>query len=328
MIMNTSNRLTLTALAVATILLAACGESDLKDQHNSELEAARAALNDEQGPSTGPGDSADPDESDTASEGIAEQPSLGAAVAGVNLDEYSLVFQDEFSGSEIDAAKWNTALPWGPDLVVNDELQYYVDTQGNPDFGYDPFVLDGMALTLTAGQAPEGYEDRANDQSWLSGVLSSHEKFAFTHGYIEARVDVPVGQGLWPAFWMLSSEFTERKPQLFIMEHNGAEPETVNLNYNFENDEGQLSTFGQKPFAVEGFDEGFNVIALEWSPEALKYFANGQLLRTIPSGSLPEQDMYLILNLAIGGTFVGAPDSSTPAEPAYKIDYVRVYQKP
>jgi len=142
-----------------------------------------------------------------------------------------------------------------------------------------------------------------------SGALSTHEKFDFTHGYIEARVDLPQGQGLWPAFWMLGSENVQRKPQLFIMEYNGSNTDSVFLNYNFENDAGQLATFGQRQYRVNGFGEGFHIVGVEWSPDVMRFFVDGTLLRSIPAGSLPEQDMYMILNLAVGGSFVGEPDS-------------------
>ena len=343
MTMNTSNRLTLISVAVATILISACGESDLPDQHVAELEAARIALSDQPAPDAGveepteqpalggaSGEPTDQPGSGSDSEEIIGQSTLGASAAGLDLDEFDLVFHEEFVGSVVDATKWSTVLPWGSDFVINGELQYYVDTQTNPDFGYDPFVFDGTALTLTASPTPAGYEERANDQSWLSGVLSSHEKFAFTHGYIEARVDVPAGQGLWPAFWMLGENINvvswPQCGEIDIMEHVNTEM-SIHGTAHWNNG-GHVYQGGS---AIVN-PSNYQVYTIEWNDTEILWFLNGvefyslSVLNNTQSTEEFHLPFYLILNLAIGGNWPGNPDATTPFPAQVEVDYVRAYK--
>ena len=116
-----------------------------------------------------------------------------AVPEGIDLNQFDLVFSDEFQGTTLDARKWNSALPWGPDVVIFDQQQYYVDVQNTPDFGFNPFSFDGEYLTITALQTPEALRSAANEQPWLSGTITTAENFDLTYGYIEARMDVQGG---------------------------------------------------------------------------------------------------------------------------------------
>ncbi len=250
----------------------------------------------------------------------------GQSNSAIDLSQYDLVFSDDFRGSSIDPVKWNTALAWGPDLIVYDQLQYYVDTLNNPDFGYNPFTLDGEQLTITAIETPEELRAAANEQPWLSGVLTTADKFDFTHGYVEARVDLQPGRGIWPAFWMLSSEFEGLKPELFIMEYDGAKPNSIFHNYNYQDVDGNLRSPGQWEVSSSGISEGFHTVGVAWSPDELLFYIDGQPRYRIVGENVPSQDMYLILNLAMGGLWPGAPDGTTPTPSSIVVDYVRAYQ--
>ncbi|MFK7852731.1 MAG: family 16 glycosylhydrolase [Granulosicoccus sp.] len=250
----------------------------------------------------------------------------GQSPNAVDLSLYNLVFNDEFQGNSIDSAKWNTALPWGPDLVVYDQLQYYVDQQNMSDFGYNPFSFDGENLTISAIETPDSLRASSNEQAWLSGVLTSAEKFDFTYGYVEARVDLQSGRGIWPSFWMLSSEFEGLKPELFIMEYDGAKPDSIFHNYNYQDADGNLRSPGQWEVVLPGISDGFHTIGLAWSPEELLYYIDGEPRYRIVGENVSSQDMYMILNLAMGGIWPGAPDGTTVTPATLSVDYVRVYQ--
>jgi len=291
-------------LAFASLTLVGCGESDLVELQERQLSVARfeAAL-----PVPGGGD-----------------PETNQ---GIDLTDFNLVFSDEFTGDTLDASKWNTALTWGPDLVVYNQMQYYVDTQNSPDFGYNPFSLDGDVLTITATETPDALRSAANEQPWLSGAISSADKFDFTYGYIEASMSLQQGRGLWPAFWMLSSEFEGIRPELFIMEYDGSRPESIFHNYNYTDTDGSLRSPGQWEVSSADFSDGFQKVGVSWAPEELLFYINDEPRYRIVGDSVSQQDMYLILNLAVGGIWPGAPDGTTPVPSSIEIDYVRVYQR-
>lgn len=289
-------------IIVATMTLTACGESDLVDLQDRQLGIAKhsAALAEL--------------ERTTGSE-------------GVDVSGYDLVFSDEFQSSELDSSKWNTALTWGPDLVVYNQMQYYVDVQNDPDFGYNPFELNDGILTISAIETPEALRSVANEQPWLSGVLTTADKFDFTYGYIEARVEVQAGRGLWPAVWMLGSEFMGLKPELFVMENDGGRPNSIFHNYNYTDQEGILRSPGQWEVNSTDFSEGFQKVGVSWSPQELLFYINDVPRYRIIGENVSSQNMYLVLSLAMGGIWLDAPDSTTPEPAHFKIDYVRVYQR-
>jgi len=284
-------------------MLSACGESDIKDIEQRELKSVQRAA-------------------DALEEAT---PNAAAAMSGVDTSEMQLIFSDEFNGTSIDSSKWNTAQTWGPDLVINDELQYYVDTLTNPDTGFNPFSFDGESLTISAIKTPENMRANANNQPYLSGVLTTAGKFDMTFGYVETRMDFPSGTGMWPAFWMLSSEFEGLKPQLFIAEANGAKPDSVFHNYNYHDGDGNLRSPGQWQVTDEDFAEGFHTLGVSWKAEELLFFVDGQARYRIVGENVSSQAMYLIANLAVGGIWTGAPDSTTTYPAELKIDYIRVY---
>jgi len=315
------------ALMVALSMgLVACGESDLTELHaekiDAAVQAAAQAAAAENEPEIGPGneDVATP----VAVEGN-PAPS-DATVRAISTDDYDLVFFDEFNGTTLDASKWNTEMAWGPDLVINDESQYYVDSQSMPNAEFDPFTFDGDALVISANTTPASMTDTANNQAYVSGAITTLGKFDMAYGYVEARVDLPAGPGLWPAIWMLGTEFIDLKPQLFMMEYNGAKPNSLFHNYNYTDVDGNLRSPRQHEVVVEGASTEWQTVGVLWSPGELVYYVNGFPTFQVNGFSVASQPMYLILNMAVGGIWVDDPDASTQFPAEFKVDYVRVYQ--
>jgi len=341
-----SKRFSVLAIGGA-VLLSACGDSGLEpirqEALNDALNAQQSVLASEPAANvdtniTDTNTSIDSgDQTDTSVVVDTSPPvDIGAATSpdesqvstpnGIDLSNFDLVFSDEFQGATLDSRKWNSSMQWGPDVVIYNQLQYYVDTQNDPDFGFNPFSFDGETMTITARQTPEELRASANEQSWLSGAITTAGNFDLTHGYIEARMDVQGGQGLWPAFWALSSDFDGLRPELFIMEHNGATPNNVYHNYNYQDSDGNLRSPGQWEVAVEGLETGFHTFGVLWSPEEFIFYVDGTPRYRITGENVANQDVYLILNLALGGIWAGATDGSTPESPRLVIDYVRAYQ--
>jgi beta-glucanase (GH16 family) len=100
----------------------------------------------------------------------------------------------------------------------------------------------------------------------------------------------------------------------------------VFYNYNYVDDAGNLRSSGQRQLPAEGLSESFHTIALNWTPEELVFYIDGQPSYRIVGDDVPAEDMYLILNLAMGGVWPGAPDATTPDPATFKVDYIRVFQ--
>ena len=195
------------------------------------------------------------------------------AIASPDLSNFVEVFSDEFNDAELDSSKWNTGYLWGPYLPINNEEQLYVDQfginsgsmLGNGGQTPSPFQMTGSSLKIIAtpvtninqlpprpaegaaiwddypeyrynGDDPNDPDDSFYDPqnvNYLSGLITSYDSFRFTHGYAEARVKLPEGQGLWPAFWLLTSFYVEDVPEIDIMEFLGHEKETVYHTYHY-----------------------------------------------------------------------------------------------
>ncbi len=272
-----------------------------------------------------------------------------------------MVFNDEFTETLLDGTKWRTGLLWGPYLPINAEEQLYVDTLGiNQGSEHDPFDFTGETLIIRATptsntvvpperpaendpiwiQYPEyryngpngpdpGYQ--SNSVSYLSGIITSYESFKMTHGYVEARVKLPAGRGLWPAFWMLNTHYVEKSPEIDVMEFLGQNVDTVYHTYHYfdvENNWAKISTPSFTSLATNWADD-FHTFGAAWTPNEIVWFIDGQEVRRISSSEyeIPNQAMYLLLNLAVGGNWPGSPDASTVFPAEFEIDYVRAYKK-
>ena len=283
---------------------------------------------------------------------------------------YTLAFSEEFDGPELDGGKWNTGLLWGPYVTINAEEQLYVDTLGIHAGGaHDPFVFtDQGTMKIVASRVGEGValperpgpddpvwgpgperelEYRYNEDwdaskvNYLSGIFTSYEAFRFAHGYVEIRAKVPTGPGLWPAFWLLPSQYVEIVPEIDVMEHLGQNAREVYHTYHFfdrsdpDNDWQARRTPTYETAGVD-FSKDFHTYGVAWEPGQLVYYVDGVEVRRVRDGdpstagspiALPRQAMYLIANLAVGGTWPGAPTAETVFPAEYEIDWIRAWKR-
>ena len=328
--MTTTNtkRLWVCAAVFSVSMLSACGDSDLEEIHEQELNDAIAALEAPEMAAASPDNEASTPASPDNEASTPASPETGASTpANIDLSLYDLTFSDEFNGTSIDASKWNTIL-FDPDTVIFEQLQYYVDIQDEDEAQIfdSPFSFNGDHLTISATQTPDEQRSEANEQPYLSGILTTRNKLDITYGYIEARVDVEEGRGIWPSLWMLASGAGGLLPEIYILEHDGGRPDSVFHNYNYVDDEGLLRSPGQQQIEAIGFSDNFHTVGLQWSPGELLFFIDGQASYRIIGDKVPAEDMYLIFSLAIGGIWTGAPDATTPDPATLSVDYIRVYQ--
>ena len=244
---------------------------------------------------------------------------------------WTLIWADEFDApadAPPDPDKWTHNLGghgWG-----NAELQTYTDRTDNA-------AHDGQGhLLITAREeihtGPDGIE-----RPYTSARLVTQNHFTFQYGRVEARIQVPTGQGIWAAFWMLGETFsTAGWPdcgEIDIMEHIGSEPSRTFSALHGPGYSGTDPLGGHHDLPDnQRFTDGFHTFAVEWSPQAIHFEIDGHRYHTRnPADAEPHRwaydtPMFLILNLAVGGHWPQYPDDTTVFPQTMRIDYVRVYQ--
>ena len=237
---------------------------------------------------------------------------------------YTLSFEDDFRGSTIDPRKWRTAYHWGANTTINNELDYYIDIQdpNHPGQGIDPFHLSNGILTIQAAK------NTVNGHPYTSGAMATYNSFSQTYGYFEARMQMPCGQGLWPAFW-LDSEDNQWPPELDVVEMVGQNPTTL-INTEHDNVNGKDVSKQCWPYpVVPDMTQGFHRYGLLWTSTDLTWYFDGQPVCHIPTQPSQHKAMYMIVNLAVGsGGWTGTPTASTPFPQHLRVDYVRAYRAP
>ena len=259
----------------------------------------------------------------------------GCAPAKVpELPGWTLIWNDEFNGR---AGKIPDSTQWGYDLGGggwgNGELEYYTDKAGNAS-------TNGKGqLVITADKVNPSETDLScwyGACQYTSARLLTKDKFSFTYGRAEARIKVPYGQGIWPAFWMLGEDIdTNPWPncgEIDIMEIIGKDPSIVHGTVHGPGYSGTNGFGGSFTLSSGAFNDDFHIFAIEWEPNEIRWTIDGQQYFS----ATPEQvngdwvynhPFFLVLNLAVGGNWPGLPNDSTVFPQTLQVDYVRIYQK-
>jgi beta-glucanase (GH16 family) len=238
---------------------------------------------------------------------------------------YQLVWSDEFSGTSLDLTKWTQIVGEGGAVSGNAELQYYTDRSQNTQ-------VSSGTLKIIALQ--ESYGGNA----YTSARMQTKNQGDWLYGKMEARIKLPVGKGMWPAFWMLPTDniygIWPRSGEMDIMELIGIQPSKSYATIHY-GDDGVDRGFGTHTTLATGtFGDDFHVFSMEWSPNLIKIFLDGILYFTATPTNIASPNVwrfdkrfYILLNLAIGGAWAGSPDGTTTFPQTMEVDYVRVYQK-
>ncbi len=245
--------------------------------------------------------------------------------------DWNLLWSDEFdgeAGTPPNPDNWNYDLGgsgWG-----NNELEFYTDSTDNAS-------LDGSGnLAIVAREDDTG--ERACHYGtcrYTSARLLTWHKFAFTYGRVEARIKIPRGQGIWPAFWMLGTNIGQigwpKSGEIDIMENIGREPQTVHGTVHGPGYSG-ADGIG-RPYAInQDFADDFHVYAIDWDPDSIRWYVDGNLYNVFTPKDLGsrewvyDHDFFILLNVAVGGYWPGNPDDTTEFPQTMLVDYVRVYQ--
>ncbi len=241
---------------------------------------------------------------------------------------WALIFEDEFDGISIDRDKWTTCYWWdagGCTNLSSGELEWY-----QPD---DVLVSNGTVKLRAQRRTTTGWKGATFE--YTSGIITTGRetadrllpaKFLFQYGYVEMRARVPKGKGLWPAFWLLPATH-ESRPEIDVMEILGHDTSTVHMNYHYRSAFGIRRDRGSDWTGVD-MSSGWHTFAVDWRPRAIIWYVDGiERWRFTNASRLPSEPMYLLANLAVGGDWAGAPDSSTPFPSYFEIDYIKVWAR-
>lgn len=250
---------------------------------------------------------------------------------------WRLVWQDEFedpAGTPPDASRWTHEIGDGSANGIpgwgNEELEYYTDSSQNA-------ATDGRGnLAITAREAHGSRSCYYGPCRYTSARLSSRHKADFTYGRIEARIQVPAGAGLWPAFWSLGTNIGDvgwpQSGEIDIMEFVGRAPNEVFGTIHGPGYSGGSGVTGKYAFA-EPVAGKFHIFAVEWQADRIDWYVDGIRYHTAtPANVAPRpwvfnHAFFLVMNLAVGGQFGGAVDPKLVFPCTMLIDYVRVYRR-
>lgn len=245
------------------------------------------------------------------------------------IEDYLLVWNDEFDGTEINMQKWEYEVnAWGGG---NNELQYYTARPENSFVEEGALVIRALSETYTG---PDG------TRNYTSARLRTANKGDWTYGRIEVRAKLPYGQGIWPAIWMLPTDWEyggwPLSGEIDIMELLGQQPNRIYGTIHYGNSWPNNSQSGNSYTLPDGdFSNDYHVFVIEWEENEIRWFVDGLLYSTknfwfTPSAPYPapfDKRFHILLNVAVGGNWPGSPDESTIFPQEMRIDYVRVYEK-
>jgi beta-glucanase (GH16 family) len=238
-----------------------------------------------------------------------------------------LIWSDEFdgaAGSPPAPTRWRyeVGTDWG-----NQQLEYDTNRPSNAS-------LDGAGhLLITARR--EDYLGRA----YTSARLNTLGQFTQAYGRFEARIKLPIGQGIWPAFWLLGANIDQVGwpgcGEIDILEYRGQQPATIWGSVHGPGYSGGNAITTSYSLPAGTFNDDYHVFSVEWSPNRIVWKVDGNLYRTVTPASLPgngtwvfDHPFSIILNVAVGGNYVGPPDATTPFPQSMIVDWVRVYRLP
>lgn len=230
-----------------------------------------------------------------------------------------LVWEENFDSKKLNESDWNFELGDGcPDLCGwgNNERQIY--TKNNHQIESGNFII----------------EARKEGNQYTSTKITTKGKKEFMYGRIEARAKLPVGHGLWPAFWMLGANIDEVKwpkcGEIDVIEYVGREPKMIFTSLHTHDSHG--NTINTKKTKFPTIEEGFHLYAVEWDKDKIDFFVDGILVYTFSPENKNEdtwpfdKPFYIIVNLAIGGNFGGPEVDDSILPQKFILDYIRIYQ--
>jgi beta-glucanase (GH16 family) len=251
-------------------------------------------------------------------------------MTSVNLTGYTLTFDDEFNSFSWNSTQtpgngtWDTTYNWGRSIPSNGELETYSDAStGTNPFSIVPSgdIPGHSALDIQAAPSASG--------GYTSGLITTESSFSQTYGYFSMRAELPQGAGLWPAFWLLPVD-KAWPPELDVMEAFGAPnagaggSNTIHVGVHSTDAADDNGAWVTLP-PGDNISTGFNTYGLMWTPTELTYYINGQEVAQYATPADMDVPMYILANLAVGGSWVGDPTSANDWPANMLIEDIHVY---
>jgi beta-glucanase (GH16 family) len=242
--------------------------------------------------------------------------------SAANANTWKLVWNDEFDGPELNTNNWKYDIDGQGG--GNNELQYYTDSPENSSLENGSFVITAL---------DNGYADKP----YTSAAIRSKNLAEWKYGKFEIRAKLPMGQGMWPAIWMMPAKNVyggwPLSGEIDIMENVGHAPNEIFGTIHYGDRWPNNKYTSQHYVSENSFADDYHVYAIEWEPNKISWYIDGVLYSTKTPDDLGgnkwvwDQEFYLIINLAVGGNLPGSPDETTQFPQKFYIDYVRVYKK-
>ena len=213
---------------------------------------------------------------------------------------WTKVWEDSFDDIDTTQEQWNFI---NREKNYNNELESYLPENAT--------ISDGL-LHLTAKQEKGRY---------TSGQLTTQDKFSFQYGRVEIRAKYPTGKGLFPAIWMMPKDATKTLPEIDLFEAVGDDPHTI-YSVHHTGTVDHIKSYHDVYHVKDS--NSFHVYTMEWTQKKLQFYVDNHLFFTSEI-AVPQESMYLILNLAVGGNWPGVPNSHTPFPSNFDIDYIKVF---
>ena len=243
----------------------------------------------------------------------------------------NLIWNDEFNGPAgmpPDPLKWTANI--GGDGWGNGELEYYTNNGNAYQDGQGHLVIEARQ------ESPAGLQCWNGPCKYTSARLTTADRMSFTHGRVEARIKIPYGQGLWPAFWLLGSNCGPVEwptcGELDIMENIGKEPSVNHATIHGPNYSGGNGI--SNTYTMNGhYSDNYHIYAVEWDSSHISFFVDGANYLVVTRAQVEAKGQWvfdhafnIVLNIAVGGGWPGNPDGSTVFPQKMYIDYVRLFQ--
>lgn len=247
------------------------------------------------------------------------------------LEGWNLVWNDEFDGADIDPTKWEHEV--NAQGGGNNELQYYTDRQANSYVEDGKLIIQALQENFTG---PEGTRD------FTSARLRTKDRGDWLYGRFDIRAKLPKGQGLWPAIWMLPTDWEyggwAASGEIDIMELVGHEPGTIHGTIHYGGEYPENTHTGNNyslPASQGDFSDDFHTFSIIWEENSIEWYVDDIHYLTLnqwhsTGGPYPapfDKRFHLLLNVAVGGNWPGNPDETTQFPQTMEVEYVRVYER-
>ncbi|MCP1561108.1 UNVERIFIED_ORG: beta-glucanase (GH16 family) [Methylobacterium sp. SuP10 SLI 274] len=253
----------------------------------------------------------------------------------VDMSKFAQTFGDEFNAfnwynsltpTATPTGVWRTEFGFGgvgsqTSRTMNGGEQVYLDAAWDA-VGLNPFSVDNGVLTITAKKTPEQYKPMLWNENYVSGVMTTKMSFAQQYGYFEIRAELPAGQGYWPAFWLMPTD-NSWPPELDVFEVLGKDPNTIYATAHSAQTGKRVEA--QSIITSVDTSKGFHTYGVNWQADKITWYIDGNQVAQTATPADMHKPMYMIANLAMGGSWGGATDATTPAVGRMNIDYIRAY---